>query len=97
MTASRPRNQCLQALQGLASTRASPFSFSSESVCFSKEFAKRGSPDKNGRFATRVFKTIDRTGFATLKKELVLRTMNGMTHQLKALLRLTIGRPTPCI
>lgn len=54
-------------------------------VYFSKEFAKRGTPDKRGRFATRVFKTIDRTRFATIKNELVLRTTASGRHQLKAL------------
>src|SRR5688572_27843297 len=54
-------------------------------IYFSKEFTKAGTESRKARFGTRVFKIVDRTRFATIKKEVVLRTSRGGRNQLKAL------------
>jgi hypothetical protein len=54
-------------------------------VYFSKEFVKKGASAKQARFAHRVFKEVDRTRFAMIKDEVVLRTSFGDRYQLKAL------------
>jgi hypothetical protein len=54
-------------------------------IYFSKEFTKAGTTNRKARFGTRVFKIVDRTKFATVKKEIVLRTSHGQRYQLKAL------------
>jgi hypothetical protein len=54
-------------------------------IYFSKEFTKAGTTSRKARFGTRVFKIVDRTRFATVKKEIVLRTSRGERYQLKAL------------